>query len=336
MSVQAMKWAYSVADLKPGVKFVLVTLANYADEFGVCWPRQDTLAADTGQGERTVREAMTVLEQLELIHRVTRRRADGTRRSDVVVLTGFKGRKKVARPDDHPALNLLDVDDRSKSPTTNRQNLPVEDRDLFTPDNRQDLPPDNRQISPDQPAEYDRINRQDSPVYIEPPLEPSKEPPEEDEERASARGDLSDFVRQIVEALGYPEVLESEFWRHEAETGHRVAAWRTAGLDDAEILDVARRHGQEMPEPPRGPKALDRAMERAAQRNRREQDGSTRSRKSRHDRPTASLSDRVAFFSDWVHSDRHMPPSALTSSMRNELLRRNLVTEEQLRRKGLG
>lgn len=335
MSVQAMKWAYSVALAKPGVKFVLVTLANYADEFGVCWPRQETLAADTGQGERTIRDAMTVLEDMGLIRRVARRRPDGTRRSDVVVLTGFAGRKKVARPDDHPALNLLDVDADASESTTTRQILPVVRREQIVSINRQNLPPDNRQNTTDQPAEYDHINRQISPVYIEPPIEPPIEPSEDDEERASARVDFSDLVGEIAEALGHPGIVEADFWRFEAATGNHITSWHALGLDDDQIIDVARQHGQTMPDPPKGPKALDRAMKRAADAS-RSASAPSRPRRGQGDRPSAPLQDQLAFFSNWVNSSRHMPPSALTSSMRNELLRRNMVTEDRLRAKGLG
>jgi hypothetical protein len=40
MSVQAITWALSVKAGSPGAKAVLLALANYANEFGLCWPSQ--------------------------------------------------------------------------------------------------------------------------------------------------------------------------------------------------------------------------------------------------------------------------------------------------------
>lgn len=49
----------------------------------------------------------------------------------------------------------------------------------------------------------------------------------------------------------------------------------------------------------------------------------------------ASVADQLRFYADWVKSDRHMPPTAMTSTRRAELLAAGLVTEADLRKKGL-
>lgn len=86
MSVFATSWAYR-QQLESGPKFVLVALADFADGDFVCFPGQKRLATMTGMGERTVRRHLLRLEEMGAIERVERRRADGTRTSDLYRLS---------------------------------------------------------------------------------------------------------------------------------------------------------------------------------------------------------------------------------------------------------
>jgi biotin operon repressor len=85
MSVQAITWAYRQRPESALDKFLLVTLANYANELGVCWPSQATLAADMGVGERAVRAHMAALESAGYIAREKRRKG-GRQTSDSIRL----------------------------------------------------------------------------------------------------------------------------------------------------------------------------------------------------------------------------------------------------------
>lgn len=85
MSVQHMTWAYK-QELEPGPKFVLVTLANFADGTGSCFPGQERLAKMTGFSLRSVRNHVLTLEAAGLIQRSGRRRDDGMKTSDVYQL----------------------------------------------------------------------------------------------------------------------------------------------------------------------------------------------------------------------------------------------------------
>ncbi len=72
MSNQAITWAYQQRGLKPGPKFLLVTLGNYADENAECFPGIDTLAADCDMHRATVIRGIQTLEEeekIEIIHR---------------------------------------------------------------------------------------------------------------------------------------------------------------------------------------------------------------------------------------------------------------------------
>ncbi|KZL21941.1 helix-turn-helix domain-containing protein [Pseudovibrio sp. Ad37] len=160
MSVQAISWAYRCSQVSdPIEKLVLVTIANFADEYGLCWPSQATLQEACCCSERKLRNCLNDLEALGLITRYQRRRANGSRRSDIFVLTGFDGRKAIPDQNDHPALENLEV---TKPRTHKRHGVP-------------EGPTTNRHVVPHQPASGAATNR-----HVVPPLnrhlEPSKEP----------------------------------------------------------------------------------------------------------------------------------------------------------------
>lgn len=86
MSVQAIGWALAQTVGASSAKSVLVAIANYADENGQCWPSQGRIAADTELTDRSVRTAMALLEEKGFIRRVERRRPDGSRATDTIIL----------------------------------------------------------------------------------------------------------------------------------------------------------------------------------------------------------------------------------------------------------
>src|SRR5690606_21892293 len=112
MSVQAIAWAFEQYVPQPGAKLVLLALANFANEQGLCWPSQATIAELTSQGVRTVRRHLATLEEMGLIARQARIREDGTYASDAYQLlmgdhgqnppkaksaAGQKGKRRTAR-----------------------------------------------------------------------------------------------------------------------------------------------------------------------------------------------------------------------------------------------
>lgn len=94
-----MTWAYK-QNVSTGAKFVLVTLANFADGNGVCFPGQQRLCSMTGQGERSVRRHLEQLELLGIITIQERRRADGSKTSNLYQLhtAGEKGPTRTEPP----------------------------------------------------------------------------------------------------------------------------------------------------------------------------------------------------------------------------------------------
>ena len=86
MSIQAVAWAISQQVGGPAGKVLLMCLANYADEKGLCWPSQATISREAELGVRTTRDWLKKLEQMGFIERTERRREDGSRTSDFIRL----------------------------------------------------------------------------------------------------------------------------------------------------------------------------------------------------------------------------------------------------------
>jgi len=66
MSLRAISWAWT-ARVAPTAKFVLVALADHADETGLCWPSLARLREFTRLSERAIRAALRDLEAVGLI-----------------------------------------------------------------------------------------------------------------------------------------------------------------------------------------------------------------------------------------------------------------------------
>jgi hypothetical protein len=79
MSVDAVSWAKKQRAGSPAAKCVLMILADYADEYGVCWPSQGTLATQTEQSVDSVQRQLKQLEAIPLIERRGRGFRDGRR-----------------------------------------------------------------------------------------------------------------------------------------------------------------------------------------------------------------------------------------------------------------
>lgn len=131
MSVQAIAWAFEQYVPQPGAKLVLLALANFANEQGLCWPSQATIAELTSQGVRTVRGHLATLEEMGLIARQARIREDGTYASDAYQLLmgdhgqnppkaksadGQKGKRRTARSS--PAAKSAAGRNRRRQKTT--------------------------------------------------------------------------------------------------------------------------------------------------------------------------------------------------------------------------
>lgn len=88
MSIGAMAWVLKLEVGRSSEKFILVCLANYADERGICYPSTETLVRDTGQDRKTVTLNLQRLCESGLL-RDTGRRIGVTGRVPVYQLVGM-------------------------------------------------------------------------------------------------------------------------------------------------------------------------------------------------------------------------------------------------------
>lgn len=88
-----MNWAWQLR-LKPTIKFVLMALADAADDEGHCWPSVPTLAHKTCMDERSVQRILKVLKDSNFIEVQARYRNDGSPTSNkyrlALIATGDK------------------------------------------------------------------------------------------------------------------------------------------------------------------------------------------------------------------------------------------------------
>jgi hypothetical protein len=82
MSHKASHWAFEAHTPSSDHKLVLILLADWANEEGMAWPRQTTIAQKAQMSVRHVRDVLSELEEAGLIHRIPTRRKDGRRGVD--------------------------------------------------------------------------------------------------------------------------------------------------------------------------------------------------------------------------------------------------------------
>jgi len=86
MSFEAMAWAIKQKVGNSTAKFILLMVANYADDEGRAWPSQDTIAEAIEGSRHTVMRALEFLEEGGFLTRTRRHREDGSRRPDIIHL----------------------------------------------------------------------------------------------------------------------------------------------------------------------------------------------------------------------------------------------------------
>lgn len=86
MSIEALNWAFDFEAKSASEKAILLALANYAGGDGRCHPGQESIAKKASCSDRTVRSVLADLEARGIIVREERRRKDGYRTSDSIVI----------------------------------------------------------------------------------------------------------------------------------------------------------------------------------------------------------------------------------------------------------
>ncbi|MDA8328741.1 MAG: helix-turn-helix domain-containing protein [Betaproteobacteria bacterium] len=97
MSIAAMNWVWQLR-LKPSIKFVLLALADAADDTGYCWPSIPTLAKKTSLDDRSVQRILHKLKADDLVQVQNRFRNDGSATSNGYRLSLENGGDKLPPP----------------------------------------------------------------------------------------------------------------------------------------------------------------------------------------------------------------------------------------------
>jgi hypothetical protein len=351
MSHAATNWAIQQRGLKPTTKIVLWHLCDrFNPDYG-CFPSQVQLAYDCEISRATLNRHLDDLETCGLIRRI--RMVDhrtGQQRPTRYLLgcePGFPPPESSAPDADQSAPIDLDT---AANPCPDLRHGPK-------PENTS---ADNGLSADSRPtpcvnsghgavSHFDaipclkngdsRVANRDTNLVREPLNKPVKE---EEDARASI---ADDFFEELLTALGLDPAALPGWWQGCPPREH-VKRWHDAlGLDEEAIIAVAEASRQDHPEPPDGPKALDRAMQRAAQRLKKTSatgiakctanSGGGYRRGKREPNPAPSADELAAFYAGLVNSDKFLPASTISTSMRDVLLARGLVTTERLRERGV-
>ena len=334
MSHDATNWAIKQRGLKPTTKIVLWHLCDrFNPDYG-CFPSQNRLAHDCEISRSTLNDHIGQLEVAGLLRRVPRIDPVTKRQLPTRYILAFE--PGFTPVDGNPCPEIghgdqapVEIADDAEGST---ENTTVDG--LPCPDFGDGI--DARAVSDFDPEpcpenRESRVRNPDTNPVREPLSKPVKE-----EEGAQAREAISDEVfRGLLDALGLDPAALPGWWQGWPPRLH-VQRWRDElGLSEAEIIAAAEASRQEHPEPPDGPKALDRAMQRAAQRK-VEDAGRKRRKPKAVPAPAAKpITDLPAFYADLVNSDRYLPVSAISNTMRDAMLARGLVTAERLRERGV-
>jgi hypothetical protein len=362
MSHAATNWAIQQRGLKPTTKIVLWHLCDrFNPDYG-CFPSQARLAYDCEIGRATLNRHLDDLEACRLIRRIRMvDRRTGQQRPTRYLLGFEPGFGPTGSEGPGPGGDAPFGGDSAHAPCPDVRHGP-EHKNLST-DNHlsSELAPlpcldPGHGVMPGPVSHFDAIpclknghsrvsNRDTNPVR-EPLSKPVKE-----EEGAQQREAISDdFFEELLSALGLDPTALPGWWQGWPPREH-VRRWRDdLGLSEEAIIDVAEESRRTHPEPPGGPKALDRAMQRAAQRLKQTEVGTTTRRagkaqasttaapprhRSHQAGPAPSADERAAFYADLVNSDRFLPASMISNTIRDAMLARGLVTLERLRMRGV-
>ena len=323
MSHAAANWAILQRGLKPATKIVLWFLCDrHNPDFG-CFPTQARLAEDAEMSISALNEHLATLEDLGLIHRIRAHDPHSHRRLPTRYVLGFEqGLPQKPTPGNGDGFVEITVANDTPSPET-------------TDGANSGLP-----VCPSPDFAQSHLRNPEINLVMEPLTKPEKE--EEEEEDAQAREiDFDRFFAQLLNALSLdPDGTLPTWWQGWPAQTH-VRRWRDdLGLSEDRIVETATETRRDHPAPPDGPKALDRAMERAARRDAQVADAKSSDQRAKRQpkrtegaRPSAD--ELAAFYADMVNSDRYLPANIISNTIRNAMLSRGLVTPERLRARGV-
>jgi len=319
MSHAATNWAIQQRGLKPATKIVLWFLCDrHNPDFG-CFPTQARLAEDAEMSISALNDHLATLEDLGLIYRIRVKDLRTHRRLPTRYILGFE-QGFPQKPPPETGEGFVEIMEENDTPSPESADRAIS--------GFPGVPSPNSPQSHLRNPEYNLVR--------EPLTKPVKE------EDAPAREiDFDRFFSELLNALGLdPNGTLPAWWQGWPAKTH-VRRWiDDLGLTKDRIIETALETRRDHPVPPDGPKALDRAMERAAKRDAhltaiapKAATGTRQPKRTEGARPSAD--ELAAFYADMVNSDRYLPANAISNTIRDAMLSRGLVTPERLRARGV-
>jgi hypothetical protein len=339
MSHEATNWAIKQRGLRPTTKIVLWHLCDrFNPDYG-CFPSQVRLAHDCEISRSTLNEHLGQLEATGLLRRVPRIDPVTKRQMPTRYILGFE-------PGFTPA-------DGVPCPETGHGFSPIGFDAETTAEIDPDVPTSGNPcpefghgiqakavsgfcLDPCPENGQSRVRNPDTNLVREPLREPVKE-----EEDARARNSSFEiFFGKLLGALGFAADASLPAWWQGEPARLHVRRWcDDLGLSEDRIIEVATETRHDHPNPPDGPRALDRFMERAAKRDAQAALGASNDKAKRHRKrdvgPPPSDDQLAAFYAAKVNSSAYLPASMISNAMCAAMLERGLVTIEQLKTRGV-
>ena len=321
MSHDATNWAIQRRGLKPATKIVLWFLCDrHNPDFG-CFPTQARLAEDAEMSISALNAHLARLEELRLIHRVRAHDPRTHKRQATRYILGFeKGFPQEPTPETGDGLERTEREPGA-DPTPESGDGAISGFSAIP--------------SPGFAQSHLRIPETNL------VREPLSKPVNEEEDAAAHEIDFDRFFAELLSALGLKANATLPAWWQGWPARTHVRRWiEDLGLSEDRIIEVATETRSDHPIPPDGPKALDRFMERAAQRDAQATaaDASTAKAKRQRKRdvgPPPSEDELAAFYAAKVNSDAYLPQNMISAAMCGLMLARGLVTPERLRTRGI-
>jgi hypothetical protein len=315
MSHKATVWAIQQRGLKPATKIVLWFLCDrHNPDFG-CFPTQARLADDAEMSISALNDHLTRLEDLRLIHRVRSHDPRTHKRQATRYILGFE--------DGFP---------QKPTPETGHGFCGTEEEQNADPTPESGhgaISGFSAKPSPDFAQSHLR-NPETNLVR-----EPLSKPVKEEEDAAARDSDFDRFFAELLGALGFAANASLPAWWQGGPARLHARRWiDDLGLSEDRIIETATETRRDHPNPPDGPKALDRFMERAAQRDAQAaadaSGGKAKRQRKRDVGPPPSEDQLAAFYAAKVNSDEYLPANMISNAMCEAMLARGLVTRERL------
>ncbi|WP_019956194.1 helix-turn-helix domain-containing protein [Yoonia vestfoldensis] len=340
MSHDATNWAIKQRGLKPTTKIVLWHLCDrFNPDYG-CFPSQARLAHDCEISRSTLNDHLRQLEAGGLLRRVPRIDPVTKRQQPTRYILGFE--RGFTPPDVVPSPEIGHGNAGAAEITDFTGTC-----DLNSPSAADPCPDFGHGNDPKAVSDFDpepcpendqsRVRNPDTNLVREPLREPVKE-----EEDAQARdSDFDRFFAELLSALGLKANTTLPAWWQGWPAKLHVQRWiDDLGLSEDRIIEVATESRADRPNPPDGPKAIDRFMERAAQRDAHTAIATAKGQKAKRQRkanaaPPPSEDELAAFYAARVNSDEYLPKGMISNAMCGAMLTRGLVTTDRLRQRGV-